>query len=157
MPLYEYKCENCGLEFEEITSYEKRDLIKCKICNGNTIRKISTFGINIDINPKKDTVYTSKEIDKVVGKESEKKWQSYNEKWKERYKKRQEKRWKGKVPEIINIPKDSDGKYSPIMHLGNKKEIELRKEYSEALKEHRKERMKKGISQFDGPGAILVE
>jgi hypothetical protein len=59
------------------------------------------------------------------------------------------------TPTPVNIPKDPDGKYTPIMHLGNSKDRELRREYSTALQEHRAERKKRGEDQFDAPGAIL--
>jgi putative FmdB family regulatory protein len=156
MPLYEFKCSVCGHEFEELTTYEHRDDDqKCKLCAGSSFRKqASTFGIHSDLNPRKDTIVTNKEIDKVVGKASEQRWAGYDEKWKSRYAARQQKRWKGKAPESLNIPKDSDGKYSPVKHLGDVKERSLRKEYSEALKEHRAERESKGIPQFDTSGTI---
>lgn len=159
MPLYEFKCLECEHEFEELIPYEKRDEKRaCKICGGDSERKYaSTFGIHSDLNPKSDTIVTDKEIDKVVGKAAEKRWEGYDEKWRSRYEARQKKRRKGKVPEIINMPKDTDGKYSPIMHLGDDKQRALRKEYSEALQEHRAKREKKGIPQFDSTGAIAEE
>jgi hypothetical protein len=40
------------------------------------------------------------------------------------------------------------------MHLGGNKDRKLRSEYSEALQEHRVERKKKGLSQFDSEGSI---
>lgn len=156
MPLYEYKCGGCGHELEVLTTYAERDAErKCPLCSKLVVRNAaSTFGIHSELNPRKDTIVTNKEIDKVVGKVSEQRWAGYDERWKARYKSRQEKRWNGKTPEQVNIPKDKDGKYSPIMHLGDNKERSLRKEYSEALQEHRSERKKKGIPQFDSPGAI---
>ena len=159
MPLYEFKCTECGHEFEELTTYEQRDVIRsCKVCGRDSQRKAaSLFGVHSDLNPRSDTIVTNKEIDKVVGKESERRWESYDDKWKSRYEARQQKRRKGKTPEVLNIPKDSDGKYSPIMHLGDNKERSLRKEYSEALQEHRADRIKKGIPQFDTSGSISQE
>jgi putative FmdB family regulatory protein len=156
MPLYEFKCTGCGHEFEELVSYKDRDAEQyCKRCGTNSERKVaSLFGVHSDLNPRTDTIVTRKEIDKVVGKVSEKRWEGYDERWRGRYESRQQKRWKGKTPEQINIPKDVDGKYSPIMHLGDNKERTLRKEYSEALQEHRSDRVKKGISQFESSGAI---
>jgi putative FmdB family regulatory protein len=156
MPIYEFKCVDCGHEFEELISYKERDTERpCTRCNGDSERKAaSVFGIHSEQNPKTDTIVTNKEIDKVVGKMAEKKWEGYDQRWSDRYASRQKKRWKGKTPEILNIPKDSDGKYSPIMHLGDNKEKVLRKEYSEALQEHRSERKKKGIPQFESSGAI---
>ena len=156
MPLYVYKCAACGLEFEELVSKDKRDESQvCKDCGKDSKREeVTSFAINTTLDPKKDTIYSPKEIDKVVGAKAEETWQGYDERWKKRYKDRQEKRWNGKKPGPVNIPKDPDGKYSPLMHLGGEKEKETRKEFSEALQEHRAEREKKGLSQFDGPGAI---
>lgn len=156
MPLYEFKCDGCGHEFEDLVSYADRDSErKCKQCGSSSKRKVaSTFGVHSALSPSKDTIVTNKEIDKVVGKASEQRWSGYDERWKARYQAKQQKRWKGKTPENVNIPKDSDGKYSPIMHLGDNKQRGLRKEYSEALQEHRAERIKKGLSQFDSSGAI---
>lgn len=156
MPLYEYKCKDCGHEFEELVTYVNRDAGQsCKVCGGASERKVaSVFGVHTTLNPKSDTIVTNKEIDKVVGKVSEDRWAGYDERWKNRYQDRQKKRWNGKTPEALNIPKDNDGKYSPIMHLGDNKQRALRKEYSEALQVHREERKKKGIQQFDSPGSI---
>lgn len=155
MPLYRYICNSCDLEFEEIRKYEQRDdAQECPDCKSKESSRVLAvpFGIGTKLDPKKDTIYSPKEIDKVVGAESEKKWEGYDKRWKKRYEERQKKRWErmGVQPGEVNIPKDKDGKYSPIMHLGGKKEREFKRDYSEALKEHRDERKKKGISQFDG-------
>jgi putative FmdB family regulatory protein len=156
MPLYTYKCQKCGLVFEEIARFEKRDEAPpCKLCQGASVRNAAeTFSVNTTLNPKTDTIYSNKEIDKVVGAAAEKKWAGYDERWKGSYSERQKKRWKGKEPTVLDIPKDSDGKYSPVAHLGDSKQQAVRKEFSEALKEHRVEREKKGIPQFDAPGGI---
>lgn len=159
MPLYTYKCSSCGHEFEDLVKSEKRDESQvCKKCDGSAVRKAATsFAISSRLDPKKDTIATDKEIDKVVGAAAEKKWQGYNERWKGNYEARQRRRWKGKELAVVKMPKDSDGFYRPLMHLGDKKQRTLRKEYSEALQEHRKERRKKGLKQFDGPGAIKTD
>jgi putative FmdB family regulatory protein len=155
MPIYRYQCGDCGLEFEDIKKYEDRDNdTVCSDCGKSNTSRIEavTFGIGTKLDPKRDTIYTPKEIDKVVGAESEKKWEGYDIRWKKRYEERQKKRWDkmGATPSEISIPKDKDGKYSPLMHLGDSGEKAFRKDYSESLKEHRSEREKKGISQFDG-------
>ncbi len=159
MPIYVFKCSKCGHEFEEILGIDKMNaVLKCKLCKEDSNRKIpAPFGISSTIDPKRDTVYSSKEIDHVVGKASEEKWTGYNEKWKKRYEDRQAKRWGDKKPEVISLPKDPDGKYTPIAHLGSKKEVGIRKDFSVALKEHRKERESKGLGQFEGSGAISVD
>jgi putative FmdB family regulatory protein len=154
--MYTYKCTGCGFVFEELVSYEKRDsTTSCSICHSNAVRNAAEiFGVHTTLNPKTDTIYSPKEIDKVVGTESAKKWAGYNEAWRPAYEARQQKRWKGAQPKVLDIPRDADGKFSPVMHLGDNKEKSLRKEYSTALQEHRAERVKKGIGQFDAPGSI---
>lgn len=151
MPLYTYKCKSCGHEFDEIIKYEKRDdPVPCKMCEKDSERMVAVpFGIKSEIDPKKDTVYTNKEIDKVVGKKSEEKWQGYDERWKKRYEERRKRRWGDRTPQDLNIPKEN-----PVMHLGDNKEKTVRKEFVDALQEHRKNREAKGIKQFDGPGSI---
>lgn len=156
MPLYVYRCPGCGLEFEELSSYEKRDDPQtCKKCQKGAVRKAGTsFRVKTRLDPKRDTITTNNEIDRVVGESAEKKWEGYNERWKANYEARRRARWKGREPAPINLPKEADGYSRPLMHLGTKKDRSLRKEYSEALQEHRKRRREKGIKQFDGPGGI---
>lgn len=150
MPMYEYKCGQCGYEFEDITSFEKKDnQRKCPDCNSfDVVRKqVSKFSFKTSIDPKKgDTVVTNKEIDKVVGEASAKRWELLDNK--------RSKRWeKGKKLELT-VPKDKKGIYRPMGLVGTKEQRKFRKEFSEALSEHRKERSKKGFRQFDGPGDI---
>lgn len=156
MPMFEYKCSSCGHEFEElIQSKDKNKEQFCKLCGKGSKRKeIYLVSSSTTIDPRRDTVYSPKEIDKVIGADTDKKWKGYDERWKKRYEDRQQKRWKGQQPAPVNLPRDADGKFTPIMHLGDKKEREVRKEFSTALQEHRAERKSKGLGQFDGPGAI---
>lgn len=45
MPIYEYRCEDCGHQFEKIRSFSKKDeKIECPICGKeNTERVLSVF------------------------------------------------------------------------------------------------------------------
>jgi len=150
MPMYEYKCGHCGFEFEDITSFEKKDdTRKCPDCESiDVVRKqISSFSFKTSIDPRKgDTVATNKEIDKVVGEASAIRWENLE--------KRRKERWKKGKPLEIAVPKDNKGQPRPMEVVGTEKQRQFRKEFSEALREHRKERSKKGLKQFDGPGAI---
>jgi putative FmdB family regulatory protein len=153
MPLYTYKCTACGHEFDEIVKFDNRDIKqKCTECEADSERKVAVpFGYNSTLDPKRDTIVTNKEIDKVVGAAAEKKWEGYDERWKQKYGDRQNNRWKGKETKTVELPKDGA---SPVMVLGDKKEQAVRKEFSQALQQHRVERVKKGLGQFDGPGTI---
>lgn len=145
MPLYDYKCSECSLEFDDLVSYDKRDDKACPNCGKKADRvEVNNFGFSTTLDAKKDTIFTNKEIDKIIGQDADKKRGIYEE--------RRKKRWGDRKPEVLNIPKESDGKYSPVMHLGGEKEKLLRKEYSEALKEHRKNRLKEGVPQHEGSG-----
>lgn len=156
MPIFDYVCASCGFQFEEIVSYDNRDKVQsCQMCGSESKRKEAhRFGVHTTLTPGKDTVYSSKEIDKVVGRESELKWAGYNEKWKDKYNSRKHKRIGDRKYDIVDIPKGSDGAYHPAMHMGTEKDRSLRKEFSEALQVHREERKKKGLEQFDSKGAI---
>ena len=154
MPLYTYKCTACGHEFDELVKFDDRDANQaCKLCQKESERKVgTTFGIATKIDHKRDVIYSPKEIDKVVGEASEKKWEGYDQRWSKKYADRQAKRWEGKETKNVIVKSDSG---SPVMQLGNAKEKSVRKEFSSALKEHRAKRVEKGLGQFTGSGAIV--
>ncbi len=48
MPIYEYKCEDCGSIFEHFQKITDKDLQSCKICNKGNIKKlISSSGFRL--------------------------------------------------------------------------------------------------------------
>ena len=47
MPTYEYKCSNCGNEFEIIQSMKDEPLKKCPKCGKNKLRKIISGGVGV--------------------------------------------------------------------------------------------------------------
>ncbi|MGI6173054.1 MAG: FmdB family zinc ribbon protein [Christensenellales bacterium] len=38
MPMYEFKCRNCGKNFEELVSVSGRDAVRCPDCGGEVQR-----------------------------------------------------------------------------------------------------------------------
>jgi putative FmdB family regulatory protein len=42
MPVYIYRCENCGVQFERFQKFEDQPLTKCPECNKKTLRKVYT-------------------------------------------------------------------------------------------------------------------
>ena len=40
MPIYEYKCSNCGHQFEKIQKFSDDPLKKCPKCDKNTLNKL---------------------------------------------------------------------------------------------------------------------
>ncbi len=46
MPIYEYKCGDCGAKFEQLTSHAKADSVACRECGSDqTQRLLSVFGV----------------------------------------------------------------------------------------------------------------
>ena len=48
MPIYEYKCDDCGEIFEAIQKISDKKLTNCKLCdNGNVKRLVSSPGFRL--------------------------------------------------------------------------------------------------------------
>jgi putative FmdB family regulatory protein len=141
MPIYEYQCKSCGLKFEELKSAkEESTIIPCRSCGSPSERAFSVFASSITGGSLNESV------DMKIGREANRRWQGYHD--------RQLKRRGNNELKNFELPKTGDGKYMPIMGLGNKKEVADRHEYVGALQEHRKERVAKGLSQFAEKGAF---
>ena len=141
MPLHEYTCEKCGYEFEElVNSTEDSSLIPCKKCGSPAKCQMSRFASVIAGGG------SAEPVDMTIGREAEKRWQIHFD--------RQNERRKDKTLETFNLPKTEDGKFMPVMALGDKSQKEKRKEYVGSLQEHRQDRIKKGQAQFTEAGAF---
>jgi putative FmdB family regulatory protein len=142
MPIFEYKCEKCGYKFEELTvkKEDTADVTDCKNCGGKAKRQFSSFSHTVKGGSFNESV------DMSIGREANNRWQSYYDK--------QSKRHGDKKPEPVELPKTKDGKYMPIMGLGDKKEVKDRSEYVSALQDHRKQRQEKGLGQFTDKGSF---
>jgi putative FmdB family regulatory protein len=125
MPLYVYKCEGCGHEFEDLVSYPKRDDPKaCTKC-GKGSKRLEVTIFAMSAKPASGTTLVSpNEIDRAVGADAEKRWN-----WLET---RRNKRWSGLKPRPIETPRGKDGSFRPVEVLGEQKDKKLRKVYSEA-------------------------
>jgi putative FmdB family regulatory protein len=42
MPVYTYKCETCGIQFERQQSFSDQPLTRCPECNKKSLRKVYT-------------------------------------------------------------------------------------------------------------------
>jgi putative FmdB family regulatory protein len=40
MPIYTYRCENCGVQFERQQKFSDAPLTRCPECNKKTLRKV---------------------------------------------------------------------------------------------------------------------
>lgn len=47
MPIYEYKCKECGKEFEAIQKFSDKPLKKCVECNGAVEKMISSSSFHL--------------------------------------------------------------------------------------------------------------
>jgi len=47
MPVYEYQCQDCGTQFEELQSISDKPLKKCKNCGGSVQRLISQSSFSL--------------------------------------------------------------------------------------------------------------
>jgi len=138
MPLYEYGCKSCGFEFEELSNKKNEESVECKKCGKDAQRKMSRFSSVVEGSP-------NEPVDVKIGRAANKRWEMHHE--------RQDKRRSGKKLEEIKVPKIGN-QYAPALALGNQQEKEKRKEYSEALQEHRKKREKRGQKQFSETGSF---
>ena len=87
MPLYTYSCTGCGIKFERLAVSSARDEQKCSTCGEKASRaEVGTFAVKSTINPKDKVVQTGKEIDLVVGRDSDRRWGLHESAKKERRK-----------------------------------------------------------------------
>jgi putative FmdB family regulatory protein len=42
MPVYTYRCENCGVQFEKTQKFSDQPLTRCPECNKKALRKVYT-------------------------------------------------------------------------------------------------------------------
>ena len=42
MPIYTYRCDNCGVQFERQQSFSEQPLTRCPECSKKTLRKVFT-------------------------------------------------------------------------------------------------------------------
>ncbi len=42
MPIYTYRCENCGIQFDQQQRFSDSPLVRCPECKKNTLRKVYT-------------------------------------------------------------------------------------------------------------------
>jgi putative FmdB family regulatory protein len=137
MPLYEYVCKVCGCEFEELVSAKEESTTRpCKNCDNGAERKMSRFASVMAGGS------STEPVDMTIGREADKRWQMHYEK--------QSQRRGAEQLKTFELPKTEDGKFMPVMGLGDKVQKEKRQEYTTALQEHRQERVKKGQDQFSG-------
>ena len=47
MPIYEYRCQKCGAQFEELTSSSQEAAVRCRSCSSRRVaRMLSAFAVH---------------------------------------------------------------------------------------------------------------
>lgn len=148
MPMCDFFCQACNLEFEKFS--RKRDIteIECPSCEALSPRQISGFGFEFESgktpgNSGVDSVDNS--IDKLVGRDAKNRWEK--EKARAAYK-RQVQRDHGGVGKVPLARNEETGEYVPVPEDKLPRIQELHKEYDSAYKEHKAERESKGVGKF---------
>ena len=71
MPIYEYRCENCGHELEAVQKISDNPLVKCPSCNADALKKrISAAGFRLKGGGWYETDFKSGKKKNVSGSES---------------------------------------------------------------------------------------
>ena len=71
MPIYEYRCENCGHELEAVQKISESPLVTCPECSADTLKKrISAAGFRLKGGGWYETDFKSGKKKNVSGSES---------------------------------------------------------------------------------------
>ena len=104
MPIYEFKCEKCGLRFEISLKISRSNETECPQCNSITTNKLPPKGV-LSVIGKSTKI--PKDIDLAVGKSAEERWLDYEERAKQKEKIRKE-------SDTNLITRDPEGNYAPL-------------------------------------------
>lgn len=104
MPVYEFKCKNCGLKFEKSLKISQSLETDCPSCKQVTTDKLPPKGV---LSKVAESTKIPKDIDLAVGKSAEERWMSYEERSKQKEKIRKE-------SDTNLITRDPDGNYAPL-------------------------------------------
>jgi len=91
MPLYDFICESCGQEFDELRVTGDFNA-ECPVCSGSTRNVIAASGFVVNGS-------TNRSIDTVIGEDANKKWQQIEQNKKDRNKES----YKGLAQPEINV------------------------------------------------------
>jgi len=104
MPVYDFRCNECGLRFEKSLKIAKSDSTECPTCKAVTAEKLPPKGVLSKVG---EVTSIPKDIDLAVGRSAEERWQAYEDKAKQKQKIRDN-------SETHLITRDPDGNYAPL-------------------------------------------
>jgi len=104
MPVYDYKCNDCGLKFEKSLKMAESATTTCPVCKTPTSNKLPPKGVLGKVG---EPTHIPKDIDLAVGRSAEERWQAYEDRAKKKQKVREE-------SDTTLVTRDPDGNYSPL-------------------------------------------
>jgi len=113
MPVYDFKCGECGLKFEKSLKMAESHTTACPSCKSSTSNKLPPKGVMGKVG---EVTHIPKDIDLAVGRSAEERWQAYED----RAKRKAEVREKS---DTNLISRDPDGNYSPLSIEKNGKKV----------------------------------
>lgn len=148
MPMYEFKCSNCGLRFEKLVHDKNVKTHDCLSCGSESAKELSTFGFVFGSgktpgNTGVDSLDSS--VDKGVGRDAAQRWEAIKDRNSTKRKIQRSNGGEGKVPLKKN---PMTGEYEPM----KKEEVgefqKLHAEHASMYEAHKQKRKEKGISKF---------
>lgn len=144
LPIYNFQCFSCGLQFEEMLSASKRDgEIPCPECGEKSERQVSAGNFTFKHNPTgpvpQDTGVSSIDhnYDRVIGRDAEQKWKRIEEKRARKLSFIERERRKGLDVKMEHLTSDSEGGYRTLSEKEIKKvntDREIVQNYNYSLK-----------------------
>lgn len=125
MPVYVYRCYECGLEAEVLRRMDEGDdPYKCQECGAVTKRQVTASNVIVGGTPE-FTKNVKRDLDVVIGKQSEERWDSIN---KETAKRNEVRKQTGATA----LGRKADGTYVPVgpKRLQNRENAYKRFEYA---------------------------
>ena len=148
LPIYNFQCYSCGLQFEEMLRVSQRDKeVSCPSCGEKVERQVSAGNFTFKHNPTgpvpQDTGVSSIDhnYDRVIGRDAEQKWKRLEEKRSRKLAFIERERRQGRDVRMEHLTSDSEGGYRTLTEKEIKKvntDREIVQNYNHSLKKDSK-------------------
>lgn len=148
MAVFDYSC-GCGAEFEKFHRNDPPEKVKCPSCGSEAKRLFSEFGFSFGdgkIPGNSGVDYLDSEIDHLVGRDAERRWESVKDRASYKRRVRRESGKGDKAPLRLD---PGSGEYKPLSDDAVRKTDALYSKYNTMLETHRSKRRAKGIPQVE--------
>lgn len=148
MPMYEFVCSKCNLQFEKLIRGQGISETPCLDCDGVAVRQLSGFGFQFASgkvvgNSGVDSLDSS--VDRNVGRNAEARWETIKDRQAFKRTVQRDNGGLGKVP----LTRDSiTGEYIPTPVERLERLNSLHAEYEDMYRENKKHRESKGVGKF---------